>query len=100
MPWVDFIQRQRALQRGAKRHCIVAPAGANRLERCDFHAARAQELRQQRGQNGFADAGVRAGDEESWLHFADMKAESSILRHQNNLPLCRRLFMLRGSFNL
>ncbi len=100
MPRIDFVQCQLTIQRSVKRHGIVSTARANRFERGDFHALFAQELRKQHGQDGLAHAGIRAGDEESWLHFADMKAESSVFRHQNNLPLCCRLFMLHGSFNL
>ena len=77
MPGVDFIQRQRASSAARNLRASSRPPEQTGLNAADVYAARAQKMRQQRGQNGFADAGVRAGDEECWLHFADIKAESA-----------------------
>jgi len=43
-----------------------------------------QVTRQQRGQHGFANAGVRAGDKERRsLHSGNIKAEPARVSHQN-----------------
>ena len=68
MPRIDFIKRKRAIRRGAKRAGVSAATGANGLQRRDIFAPFAQKLRQQRRQNRFADAGVRARDEDNPLH--------------------------------
>jgi hypothetical protein len=68
-----------------KRTGVGTIAGANRLERHCVDAAFPQVTRQQRGQHGFANAGVRAGDEERHsLHSGNIKAEMSWVSHQNH----------------
>ena len=67
MPRVDFIQRQRAVHRRENCPRVIAIAGANGFERRCVDAAPAQKFHEQRGQNRFADAGVRAGDEKRLL---------------------------------
>ena len=52
---------------------LSVTAGADRFERSRVQAPFAEKPRQQRGQHGFAGAGVRAGDEERLFHAATSK---------------------------
>jgi hypothetical protein len=83
MPRVDFIERQRAVHGRVQFSRVGAAAGANGFERRRVDAALAQKSHQQRGQNRFADAGVRAGDEERLLHSPTSKRKRPLTRHQN-----------------
>ena len=58
-----------------KRAGAGTATGANGFQRRGVDAAFAQKSRQQRRQNRFAGARIRAGDEKCSLQFADMKTE-------------------------
>ena len=79
---MDFIQRRLAAGGGVEQAGVATSAGANRFEGYRVHPALAPVSHEQRGQHGFADAGVGAGEEDgARSHFGNIKAETPAASH-------------------
>ena len=76
----DLVERQLAVLNGVQEFRVGPAAGAERLHRQRVATALPQVVEEQSGQEGFADAGVGAGDEDdageaSWVHGGELTTE-------------------------
>src|SRR6266566_1674319 len=62
--WVDLVECQLAILKFEKEFCVFPPPGGKRLDGARLATAVAQMRQEQRGEQGLADAGVSAGNED------------------------------------
>ncbi len=73
MPRIGLIESDRPSGRRPEHSRVCTSAGANRLQCGDRNSALAQESRDQARDDSFANAGVRAGDEDDSLLHASIQ---------------------------